>query len=435
MDGSEREPDHMIVTRLVRFFMTSARSVFAKQVGVTFLSQGLSMVFMMITAAITARWLGPVGKGEYALALMIPGVLQLVLGFGINASNVYFAGSGKVTVPKLAANGIIFTLAGTILGFLIVIGLLKYHYMSVIVPGVQIHFLLLGLLILPIYLLNANMTSLLLGLRHMTGLAVLNTGQAMLVPILSMIFIVWLRLGVPGAILASLGSNIALMVATVLVLRAKVGKNWYQWDRQVVKPVMSYGMRAYVANLLQFFNYRLDTFIVNAFIGPGGVGIYASAVTLAELLWQLPNSVGMVVFPKAAGTDSESMNRFTPRLVLMVMGLSSLGALALLVFGKIIIQYLLSEAFLGAYLPMLVLLPGVVLLGAGKIISADISGRGFPQYNSFISGFSLVVTVVLDLLLIPRMGIIGAALASSVAYALTFILLLVFYMKTSKLVL
>jgi O-antigen/teichoic acid export membrane protein len=116
----------------------------------------------------------------------------------------------------------------------------------------------------------------------------------------------------------------------------------------------------------------------------------------------------------------------------MVLAISSLGALGLAIFGKFIIRVLLSKAFLGAYVPMLVLLPGVVLLGAGKILSADISGRGFPQYASIISGFSLVITITLDFLLIPRMGIIGAAVASSVSYAFIFALLIVFYYKTKN---
>ena len=411
----------------VRSFFASAKSVFARQVGVTFLSQGLVLACSMVTAAITARWLGPVGKGQYALALMIPGVLQLILGFGVNVSNIYFAGSGKIAVPKLAANGMVLTLFGSILGYLLILILLSGHFLAVIVPGIRLPLLFLGLLVLPIYLLNANLTSLLLGLRQMNSLAILNTGQAVLVPVLSIVFIVWLRLGVPGAILASLGSNLALMVGAMLFLRAKVGRNWCKWDLQVTKPVLSYGIKAYVANLLQFFNYRLDTFIVNSFIGPGGVGIYSSAVTLAELLWQLPNSVSLVLFPKAAGTEPGLMNRFTPKMIWMVLGVSLMGALGLSIFGKLIIRILLSRAFLGAYVPMLVLLPGVILLGLAKILFADILGRGYPQYSSIISGSSLVITIVLDLTLIPRMGITGAALASSVAYTFHFVQAIVLY--------
>lgn len=412
--------------------MIKAKTVFAQQVAVTFLSQGLTLIFSMAMAAITARWLGPVGKGEVVLTLMIPGVLQLVLGMGINVANVYYVGCRRIAVPKLTANGLVFALMGTVIGYLIVLSLIATQYLSVIVPGVRLHLLFIGLLALPIGLINANLSSLLLGLRHITSLSLIQATQASLTPILGILLIVWLQLGVLGAILATLGSNLAALLATIMLLRFKLGREWCKWDRQMVKPIMHYGLRAYVGNLLQFFNYRLDTFIVNAFVGPAALGIYTSSVTLAELLWQLPNSVALVFLPKAAATNSESMNKLTPKLVGIVLGMSILAALGLAIFGKIIIRILLSEAFADAYYPLLVLLPGVVFLGAAKIISSDIAGRGYPQYNSSISAASLVLTVLLDLILIPRIGIMGAALASSASYTLTFLLSIGLYLKVRQ---
>jgi O-antigen/teichoic acid export membrane protein len=126
------------------------------------------------------------------------------------------------------------------------------------------------------------------------------------------------------------------------------------------------------------------------------------------------------------------MNRFTPRVFWIVMVISTIGAIVLALFGRLAIRVVLSETFLGAYTPMLALLPGVVLLGAGKVLTNDIAGRGFPHYNSIVAGCSLVITVALDLLLIPRMGVMGAALASTVAYSSTFALAVAFYLVVSR---
>jgi Na+-driven multidrug efflux pump len=62
------------------------------------------------------------------------------------------------------------------------------------------------------------------------------------------------------------------------------------------------------------------------------------------------------------------------------------------------------------------ILPGTIALSLGKVISADLAARGKPEFSSIFAFISLAVTVVLDFLLIPRMGIQGAALASSAAY-------------------
>jgi O-antigen/teichoic acid export membrane protein len=53
------------------------------------------------------------------------------------------------------------------------------------------------------------------------------------------------------------------------------------------------------------------------------------------------------------------------------------------------------------------------------VASAYLYGRGSPGLNSIVLGIGLVITVVLDLLLIPRYGALGAATASTAAYLCT----------------
>jgi len=62
------------------------------------------------------------------------------------------------------------------------------------------------------------------------------------------------------------------------------------------------------------------------------------------------------------------------------------------------------------------ILPGTVALAVAKVMCSDLMARGTPQYATIFAFVSLIITVSLDLVLIPRMGIQGAALASSLAY-------------------
>jgi stage V sporulation protein B len=77
------------------------------------------------------------------------------------------------------------------------------------------------------------------------------------------------------------------------------------------------------------------------------------------------------------------------------------------------------------------LLPGVVILALGKVIAGDLAGRGLLLYNTLGSFTALTATVAFDLLLIPRLGINGAAIASSVSYALATGVMLFFYTRIS----
>jgi O-antigen/teichoic acid export membrane protein len=106
--------------------------------------------------------------------------------------------------------------------------------------------------------------------------------------------------------------------------------------------------------------------------------------------------------------------------------------LALALIGRFLIVAIYGPDFAAAYGPLLALLPGIVLLGGAKVLTNEMAGRGYPQYNSIASAAGLAVTLLLDLTLIPRLGVMGAAIASSIAYAGIFVLALIFYGRASR---
>jgi Na+-driven multidrug efflux pump len=74
--------------------------------------------------------------------------------------------------------------------------------------------------------------------------------------------------------------------------------------------------------------------------------------------------------------------------------------------------------FEGSLVPFLLLLPGTVALGLSKVLSGYISGLGRPEPVGVIAITALGVNLLINLVLIPRLGIAGAALASMISYCL-----------------
>jgi O-antigen/teichoic acid export membrane protein len=409
-----------------------SKSVFVQQVGTTTISQIATLMLSLVTAAITARWLGPAGKGELAMIFMVPALFQLFLSAGLGPANVYYVGSHRVPVKNLAENSVFFSIIGALIGFIVIILLFQSGLLSSLLPGITPMYLILGMLALPLGLLNGNLTSILQGLRRISTLNILTVVSSILNVALMAVLLILLDYGIVGAILVSLFSQTFILGLVAYYTKKEGGIFWPRWDIKIARPTLGFGIRSYIGNLLQFFNYRLDLFIVNFFLGPAEVGIYGVAVVIAELLWKLPNATSFVIFPKSANSTQKEMNRFTPRVFWIVLGISCIGAIGLATFGKSFILIVFSYSFLDAFTPLLILLPGVVLLGAGKILTNDIAGRGFPQYNSITSGISLVATVLFDLIFIPKYGVVGAALASTLSYTLTFILAVIFYRSVAK---
>ncbi len=408
------------------------RGAFVRQVSVTFLAQGATLLLSLGTTAILARWLGPEGKGIVSLALLVPGMLALFLNGGVGISNVYFAGSRRYDVPTLTANSSAFALLATGLGAILVGGLAATGWSDRLLPGVALGLLLIAMLEFPIRLLMGYLNAILQGLQQITLVNLITLSDAGLTLILTIAFVIGLGMSRLGAILASLGAVTIAVAILYLLIRKMGGRIRPRWDLPVMRTTLSFGLRGYIGNVLQFFNYRLDMFLVNYFLGPAGVGIYGASVRLAEMLWYLPNAVSFVIFPKAAATRPEAMNRFTPRVFAFTLGLTILGGVALAALGRFLILLIYSSAFLDAYIPLLALLPGVILLGGAKVLTNEIAGRGFPHYNSINAGLSLILTVILDLVLIPRYQILGASLASSVAYTTTFVTAIGFFFWVSR---
>lgn len=404
---------------------------FTQNVANTVAVQVLSLVLSMGNAAIIARLLGADGKGVVQLALMIPAMLSLFLNGGIGVANAHFIGKKRFDVASLTSNAVTFAILATMIGAIIVALLVMTDALSSLIPGIPLGLFLLALSSLPLALLSGYFSTILQGLQNIRAINIIKLIVALLNLLFLGLFLYYLQFGISGAVYASLLSSLVNIIVLAWYLRQHGAHFIPRWNREVLQTTLQFGLRGYIGNVLQFFNYRLDVFIVNFFLGPSGVGIYSVSTKLAELVWYFPNAVSFVIFPKAAAASANEMNNFTPRVFRVTLFISVLASIMIALIGRPLIRFIYSSEFSQAFLPLLVLLPGVILLGAARVLTNDIAGRGFPQYNSINSAMALIVTIGLDISLIPKFGILGASIASSIAYTLTFVMSLYFYRRVS----
>lgn len=405
---------------------------FTRQVAVTFFSQVLTLGFALATSAIVARWLGQEGKGIVTLALLVPGLFVLFLEGGMAAANIYLAGSRRFGVADLTQNALAYLLlvmpfGGGIFALLMVTG-----WLGKLVPDVPLWLLLISILEFPFRLLIATFCGVLRGLQRITLVNVVTLVDGLVTLLFTVLLVIVVPMGPAGALLASLGAVLINTLWVSSLVRRFGGRLLPRWKRAVLGETLSYGLRGYAGNILAFFNYRLDMLLVNGYRGPADVGIYSVSVRFAELLWYLPNAASFVLFPRVAASRPEEATAFTRRVLRATLMLTSIGALVFALLGRPLILWIYSPTFADAYLPLLLLLPGVVLLGGARVLLDAIAGRGQPHYSSLCFGLGFLLTVVLDLLLIPRYGVPGASVASTLAYGTMFLASLFFYGVVSR---
>jgi O-antigen/teichoic acid export membrane protein len=236
--------------------------------------------------------------------------------------------------------------------------------------------------------------------------------------------------GISGAIVAWIVSNVIALLTAILFLRPHISLKLLQL-RNILHSSLSFGIKNYIANLLNFFNYRLDSILVNYFSGPLNVGLYSTGVGVAELIWYIPNAVSGALFPKISTLDPKTANQLTSRTCRQVLLITLVSAVGFSLIGPILIPWVYTDKFQGSVSPFLWLLPGIVGMSISKVISADLAGRGKPQYATYTSTITILGTIILDIALIPTYGIVGAAIASSIAYIASSILSVIWFTKES----
>lgn len=203
-------------------------------------------------------------------------------------------------------------------------------------------------------------------------------------------------------------------------------------DRALTRDVLSYGTRGQVGGLLTLLNTRLDFAILGAWAGPAVLGSYAVASKYAELL-RLPSlALTWVSYPRLARLDPATAARRATAMARPALLAVGLAAVPVLLLAGPVTRLLYGAGFASAVRPAQVIVVGMVLSGAAGAASGYLYGRGRPGLNSAVLALGLAVTVVLDVVLIPRHGALGAATASAVAYLASDGLLVVVLLRLAR---
>jgi O-antigen/teichoic acid export membrane protein len=163
--------------------------------------------------------------------------------------------------------------------------------------------------------------------------------------------------------------------------------------------------------------------LVGYLAGPAALGYYVTAVGLAEKLNLPPSAVGTVLFPRIAAATREDARRVTPVACRHTLSLTLLLCVGLALVAWPLIYVLFGTAFLPAVPLLWLLLPGILSLSVGRLLSADLNGRGLPGSVARVNVAMALVNVALNLWWIPIWGAAGSAAATSISYSAAVILL------------
>jgi O-antigen/teichoic acid export membrane protein len=397
----------------------SERPSFGSQVARVYAARVVQFGCTVAVAFLLARLLGPSGRGEYSLLLLLPSTLFALGQLGLPSALTYFAGRGR-SVASLAATA---AMVAAVLAIVLVAGSL------VALPSLQpalfaaapLGLLQVATVALPILLATSFFGSILWGRQLVRPYSRVLASQSLgwLLAVVALVGIA--GLGVTGALAAYLlitGLGAAAVLLLVLRERSRSAAEAPSAGPVNLGALLGYGLRLYPAGISTFLSYRVDLFLLSALRGDAAaIGLYALAVSLAEITFQVPDSVATLFYPRVAGAERAEADRLAPSIARFTLLITGLAAIALIPMAWLAIRVVLP-GYDGSLLPFLLLLPGTVALGLSKVLSGYISGLGRPEPVGIIAMVALGMNVVVNVVLIPPLGIAGAALASMISYSL-----------------
>lgn len=405
-----------------------------KLIQLTVLFQSFGYLFQFIAFLLFAKMLGADNQGVLTVFVSAGQLIALLLSLGLPGGIIYFVGKDRNLFLPVIANCSKLVLA--LLPILVIV-----------------------LYMLPIdklpreYLINDYIPYLLISVFFLTFLGIFQVsvlslkkylyynlfafGMGFIIFILSVFIwfapVVYNKLNLSIiAYLVSYGTmfiyGATLVIKESMLIRNKGGLQSF-WEQFKV------GSRGFISSIAALLLFRLDLFLVAYFLSLKEVGIYSIAVFSAEMVTKIPAWSAAILTPMVASNEDGHIKRtvylfYSAIIVAFTLGLFFL--LGILNFSNVI-SNIIGKDFTGVETCLLLLLPRVIMQSGVGILAANLAGKGYPWYHPAGCTVPLFILVFLDFILIPKLGINGAALGNSLAYVSAFIIFWIGFRKYNEL--
>ncbi len=390
----------------------------------------LAMIALrLLRNVLLARILGPSERGLFALLSTLPDLISAATSGGLNSAVGYQA-------AKQRSMGLLLTqvlVYGSLLAAVLTLAcvFLVREFGANLEVTLQLGLLAwLLLLAVPLTVLKSGLLTLHNASGGVGAFNALRLFES-LAPLLLFLGLFWMwRDQALEAALISWLAGIALVVLLGLWWLRRQHSIRLQWDRSGQRELLTFSARSHPDLLFQQLILRSDYLFIGALLGSTALGHYAMASAAAELLLIVPEAVTTPLMKRLLQQD-DGMDKITP-LALRLTATVMLGAcLSMALIGQWLIVTLFGAEYQPAYPALLALLPGLLGLCYASILRLDLLGKNRPGTVSLMMGAGAALNLMLNIVLIPTWGIVGAAAASSIAYLVVTIAMLVLYCRLS----
>jgi O-antigen/teichoic acid export membrane protein len=377
----------------------------------TLLFKGISTPLALVLVVLQSRYLHTSGRGSFILVVLSVSILARLLGqLGYAVANRMQAHGRELheLVHRAFAIGAVLGALGT--GAIIAWGM--------VTPGVGLSIAVIAACALVPTVVWQCICGVLLGVGRVRLWNVIQTLPPVLTGFGMLLIVAALHGGVRGAVLAWTLAH----VLTALFALAATRNIWQPLPiRRLLDffnlPLARLALTMGAVQVVNLISYRIELFVLDRDRSIAQVGVYSIAVQTGEMLWLVAGAIATAVTAPCLRDDEEQAASLIAHSSAKALAYTAIIAVAVGAVAPFLFSPLLGHAFTGATQPLRLLLPGIVLYAPVTILIVYLSVRhGKPELSLAVSVVGMIVTLIAALILIPRHGASGAALASTIGY-------------------
>jgi len=375
--------------------------------------RGLYFLSAFLLNVLLVRYYGAAGSSMVYYLISLYTLVLLIAGFSLESGMSYFLARGEAREGELSSLAVLWTVIFSLASLPLLT--IYFHFFDAEIArelfGATAFTFIPGQLLITYFtaLFYAKEASV---LPNMLLVAV----NLLLILLIPSAGIVHTGLGAAGYLKIYFWAILVQGLLLAVVFAGKYGRSFRLPDRPLFKKIFRYSAVALTANVLFFLVYRVDYWFVKRFCTADQLGNYIQVSKLGQIVLLLPGILASVIFPRTALGKHEDMARALTRMIRNAVLLFFLVFAVVFFTGRTVFPLVFGRSLDQMYVPMLILLPGILFLSVLALLSAYFGGIHRPDVNAKGAMAGLIVIIIGDILVIPRYNIAGAAAVSSAGY-------------------
>jgi O-antigen/teichoic acid export membrane protein len=399
------------------------RGKIIKDMFVTFSATIFTAVFGFLSSILIARLLGPEKQGAVKIIILLPTLMLTFMNFGIDSAILYFSAKEKCfqsmdrTINKITGFFLLFV---AVIGPAVILAGRNYF------QNIPLVYLFSVLLLVPLNFYQATQTALIRAENFYMKYNLINAVKQ------TVYFAVILLIVFYKSIWIVIAANYAMVATGIFMCKFKSHHEDQQAVRPFLKDLLKYGGKTYTSSVVNFLNYRFDDIYLKPFVNLSNLGIYTVAQTLSEQIWMIPNSASVVLLPRLAAMDEEQKKNVSLRVCRHIATIMFVISGLVIWLSAYLFPLIYSNKYNDSILPFRILMIGTFLMSYGKILGNAIAAYGKPEKNIAANIAGSLSNVLLNLFMIPKYGILGAAIAGTISYSILSIVTVIMFIRTNR---